>query len=123
MVNALGQVDCCVNSIVGEQGAVVASSDDHQGHSDKMAMGLGGHGDHAQDPQSSDPASPHSDHDAGSCDCKDGMCGQSLVALAQTADAAVFAHVTDETWARGLPAQSGHQSARQFQIRAPPVLL
>lgn len=130
MLNAMTQVDCCVSSIAGEHGGPIAAAMDtvtgegghqhHGAHASQMAMDAG-HGPttHAD----KQPASGHSGHDAGSCDCKDGMCGQSLIALAQSDEAGFDRADIGEAWSVSAGQQRGHTGAKQFQIRAPPVLL
>lgn len=130
MLNAMTQVDCCVSSITAEHGAPIAAAMDaatdeggHQhrsAHGSQMAMDTG----HGPTPHADkQPASGHSGHDAGSCDCKDGMCGQSLVALAQSDQAGFGRGDIGEAWSVPARQQRGHAGTKQFQIRAPPVLL
>lgn len=122
MLNAMTQVDCCVSSIAGEHGVPLAAAMDaapqtHQAQSAGMVMG------HDHHEQANIPATGHSGHDAGSCDCKDGLCGQSLIALAMVSDDSFVGAGVGEAWSISAPQLLGHQGARQFQIRAPPVLL
>lgn len=117
MLNAVTQVDCCVSSIAGEHGAAIAVAVDTAQKHDHQA-----HDEHTSDHGQTRPASGHSGHDAGSCDCKDGMCGQSLIGLAKAAEARSPGHEAGEAWVVVVLLRSGQQGARHFQIRAPPAL-
>lgn len=112
MLNGLTQVDCCVSAFASEDDSLVVS-----------AQKVGAHEDHSVSHDHSEHGQGHSGHDAGSCDCKDGLCAQGLVALASADEVFIHANGSSNDWQSASLSRNGKVDAKQFDARAPPFFL